>query len=325
MDQQLDRRTFIAGSILASAGAAASAPAGEASPPNAPAAGKQVAPNSKGAMPTGKIGKLTVSRLISGGNLISGWAHSRDLHYVANLMRAYNTEEKVMDTLQLLEEHGVNTIIADPKKKPKDVFARYWKERGGKMQWIAEGHPDAEDIKTDLQKSIDFGAAAVYVQGVKSDIFLKQNKFELVGRCVDYVQSQGVPAGVGAHKLDVIVESERLNFGPDFYVKTLHHTKYWSARRADQEKDVVENPADNYWDMEPEKTIEFMKGVKRPWIAFKTLAAGAIKPESGFRYALQNGADFICVGMFDFQVEQNVGLARKFVDEFQKRDRAWQA
>ena len=30
-------------------------------------------------MPMGKIGKLQVSRLICGGNLISGFAHSRDL------------------------------------------------------------------------------------------------------------------------------------------------------------------------------------------------------------------------------------------------------
>jgi len=29
--------------------------------------------------PAGTIGKLTVSRLICGGNLISGFAHSRDL------------------------------------------------------------------------------------------------------------------------------------------------------------------------------------------------------------------------------------------------------
>ena len=30
-------------------------------------------------MPTGKIGDLTISRLICGGNLISGYAHARDL------------------------------------------------------------------------------------------------------------------------------------------------------------------------------------------------------------------------------------------------------
>ncbi len=151
------RRQFISATVAASAGAAVSARAGDSSPP-------RVFFGSKGRMPMGRIGKLNVSRLISGGNLISGWAHSRDLHYVPSLMRAYNTPEKVMDTLQLLEEHGVNTIIADPIKKPKEIFARYWKERGGKIQWIAEGHPDIDDWKTNMRESIDFGAAAVYIQ-----------------------------------------------------------------------------------------------------------------------------------------------------------------
>lgn len=284
-----------------------------------------VAPGLKGTLPAGKIGKLKLSRLISGGNLISGWAHSRDLHYVPSLMRAYNTPEKVLDTLQLLEEHGVNAIIADPVKKPKEVLSRYWKERGGKMQWIAEGHPDMEDWKTNIQESIDFGAAAVYVQGVKADLFHKAGRLDLLGKCVDFIKSKGVPGGIGAHKLEVIMDSEKAGFNPDFYVKTLHHSGYWSSRRPEQREDVVDCRTDNYWDLEPEKTAAFMQEVQKPWIAFKVLAAGAIRPQSGFKYAFENGADFICVGMFDFQVEQNVELVRSLVPEARNRERAWMA
>jgi hypothetical protein len=39
------------------------------------------------------------------------------------------------------------------------------------------------------------------------------------------------------------------------------------------------------------------------------LAAGAIEPKDGFKWAYDNGADFICVGMFDFQVVNNVNIA----------------
>lgn len=320
---QLNRRSFISQAVIASAGAALST-AGAAEPAAAQGRAPVVAA-SKGKVPTGKIGKLTISRLISGGNLISGWAHSRDLQYVPSLMRAYNTEEKVLDTLQLLEEHGVNTIIADPIKKPKDIFARYWKERGGKIQWIAEGHPDMTDWKTNMKQSIDFGAAAVYVQGVKADQFFKAGRLDLLGKCVEFVKEQGVPGGIGAHKLEVIMESEKARFGADFYVKTLHHTGYWSARKPDQKEDVVDSRTDNYWDLEPEKTIAYMQEVQKPWIAFKVLAAGAIRPQSGFKYAFDNGADFICVGMFDFQVEQNVALVRSLLPEAQNRERQWMA
>ena len=326
MTSKLNRRRFLTHSVLASAGVSAAARAAESSsaplPPQGPTG--SAAPAPKSPMPMGKIGKLTVSRLISGGNLISGWAHSRDLHYVPSLMRAYNTEEKVLETLQKLEEHGVNAIIADPIKKPMEIFARHWK-RGGKIQWIAEGHPDAGDWKTNIKKSTDFGAAAVYVQGVIGDKWLRSGQLDLLGRCVEFVKSLGVPGGIGAHKLEVIMESEKRKYNPDFYVKTLHHANYWSSRRADQSEDVVDNRADNYWDLDPKKTIAFMQQVEKPWIAFKTLAAGAIRPESGFRYAFENGADFICVGMFDFQVEANAALARSLVEKTRIRERDWMA
>ncbi len=326
----LSRRRFLTRSVVVSAGAAVAAKAAgppPAEPSGGPAASgvARVAAGSKSALPTGRVGKLVVSRLISGGNLISGWAHSRDLHYVPSLMRAYNTDEKVLETLQLLEEHGVNTIISDPRKKPMDVLRRYWSERGGRIQWIAEGHPGVDDWKTNIKQSIDFGAASVYVQGVIGDRWYKEKRLELLAKCVEFVKSQGVPAGIGAHKLEVIQEAEKNGFGADYYVKTLHHSRYWSARRPDETLDVIDNQSDNYWDLDPDRTISFMLGVEKPWIAFKTLAAGSIRPESGFRYAFENGADFICVGMFDFQVEQDIAMVRDILPETQNRERPWMA
>jgi hypothetical protein len=319
MSHKLNRREFISHSILATVGA--TVPTSAAGPQGG---GKASSPAPGAAtMPCGKIGKLSVSRLISGGNLIGGWAHSRDLHYVPELMRNYNTDEKVMDTLALLESHGVNTIICDPSEKTFRIFGKYWKERGGKIQWIAEGHPRNDDLKTNIQKSIDFGASAVYVQGVISDQWLREDHLDFLGDCVTQIKSQGLPGGIGAHELEVIVQSEKHNYDADFYVKTLHHSDYWSRQRSESEPDVVNNKADNFWEHDPEKTIAFMKGVQKPWIAFKTLAAGAIRPESGFPYAFKNGADHICVGMFDFQVERNVALALNVLRKTTNRERAW--
>jgi hypothetical protein len=286
------------------------------------AGGKAVAERGVDGMPMGRIKNLKVSRLVSGGNLISGWAHARDLKYVHHLMRHYNTPEKVLETLALLEENGVNTIVADPREKPMDIFKEHWR-RGGKMQWIAEGHPSPEDLKTNVTKSIHWGASAVYIQGAIGDRWLNDGHVDKLGECVDYIKSQGVPGGLGAHMLDVIINSEARGFDPDFYVKTLHHSNYWSARRPDQGTEVLGNRADNFWEPTPEKTIDFMKTVKKPWIAFKTLAAGAIHPSSGFKYAFEGGADFICVGMFDFQVREDVIVARQTLDGLKTRDRAW--
>jgi hypothetical protein len=68
-----------------------------------------------------------------------------------------------------------------------------------------------------------------------------------------------------------------------------------------------------------------MKSVTVPWIAFKVLAAGAIRPQPAFQYAYENGADFICAGMFDFQVREDAILARKVLSRPLGRQRPWRA
>ena len=324
MAEQVNRRDFLKTSVAAATGAAyLTSPSSGANPPSAIRNPQSESVGANG-MPLGRIKNLKISRLVSGGNLISGWAHSRDLIYVHSLMDHYNTPEKVIETLTALEENGVNTIIADPREKPMNIFKKYWNQ-GGKIQWIAEGHPTPEDIKTNVKASVDWGASAVYLQGVIGDLWLKDGHVERLGECIQYIKSLGVPGGLGAHLLDVLINAEALGFEADFYVKTLHHTDYWSTRRPGQGPDVVSNKADNFWEPTPEKTIEFMKTVKKPWIAFKTLAAGAIHPTSGFPYAFQGGADFICVGMFDFQVREDAIIAKKTLGELKNRERPWLA
>ncbi len=71
---------------------------------------RRPAPTAEG-MPMGKIGNLEISRLICGGNLISGFAHSRDLVYVSSLFRHYFTDEKIVETFEICEANGINTLV----------------------------------------------------------------------------------------------------------------------------------------------------------------------------------------------------------------------
>ena len=80
---------------------------------------------------------------------------------------------------------------------------------------------------------------------------------------------------------------------------------------------------DNMFCRDHEETVAFMQDVKVPWIAFKVLAAGAIGAEDGLTYAFAGGADFACLGMFDFQVKQDVELTRKAITESMNRKRPW--
>ncbi len=82
---------------------------------------------------------------------------------------------------------------------------------------------------------------------------------------------------------------------------------------------------DNLWCADPEATMEYMSALKQPWIAFKTLAAGAILPKEGFTHAFESGADFICVGMYDFQIVDDVNIALEVLNGKLDRKRPWMA
>ena len=86
--------------------------------------------------PCGKVGPLQISRMLLGGNLLTHFTHSRDLKYVYNLTAHYNTDEKIVETLKISEQHGVNTLVVHTVPHVIELLANYRKEQGGKMQWI---------------------------------------------------------------------------------------------------------------------------------------------------------------------------------------------
>ena len=97
---QFSRRDFFLTGAQLAAGAAAGtylASSGQLSAIPAPPSSRRAAPETE--MPCGTIGKVKISRLLLGGNLIGGWMHSRDLAYVGSLFRAYVTEEKIQDVV----------------------------------------------------------------------------------------------------------------------------------------------------------------------------------------------------------------------------------
>ncbi|HPT12167.1 MAG TPA: hypothetical protein PLP69_06045, partial [Bacteroidales bacterium] len=92
----------------------------------------------------------------------------------------------------------------------------------------------------------------------------------------------------------------------------------------DGEKSLDHNKFhDNLFCLFPERTVEFVNRVKIPVMGFKVLAAGAIEPKDGFKWAYENGADFICVGMFDFQVVNDVNIALDTLKNLPDRKREW--
>jgi uncharacterized membrane protein YphA (DoxX/SURF4 family) len=278
----------------------------------------------KGQIPMGKIKEVPFSKLILGGNLLSGWAHSRDLIYVSQLVKAYHQKEKIFATLLLAEKCGINTLLTNPILCA--LIDEYWKRGIGKIQFISDcaglnyddkgAHPmPFNDYIDKVKKAIDTGAVACYIQGETADYYMENGKPEVIAKVMDLVRQNGLLVGIGAHKIETIKACVDIGFQTDFWMKTMHHHNYWSANNPEWH--------DNKFDFAPEETIRYINELPQPVIGFKVMAAGAILPKEGFKYAFENGADFVCAGMYDFQMVEDVNIANEILAGNLNRVRPW--
>ena len=344
MADRIDRRCFLARGVLGAAAVGAVhasieehtlAAAIQDGTAQANPADKPKTDIPPGSLPCGKIGKVSLSRLFIGGNLIGGWAHSRDLAYASKLFTSYNTEAKVIETLELAQACGINTIQLDPACW--GPITKYNETHTTKIQtMVCIGLiEDKTKMNDAIKRQVDQGATLLYSHGGGTDSFMMGGgSTEVIAQMVELIKAQGVPAGVGGHSLNMPMACERDKVNADFYVKTFHMDRYWSATPTEHRKeyDWMRGNAgdhnannDNMWCNNPEETAAFMETVEKPWVAFKVMAAGAISPRLAFPYAYRNGADFIIAGMFDFQIESDVKTALEALQKLDSRKRPWRA
>ncbi|MBN2482417.1 MAG: hypothetical protein JXB19_11795, partial [Bacteroidales bacterium] len=281
---------------------------------------------------------------------MGGWSHARDLRYVGQLSRQWHTNEKMKETWALAEQAGINFVNLVEFQYP--IFNEYKKETGSTMINVCQCSIGREDDRlAPLKKAVDDGADMIYIQGENTDNLARSNALDVLFQALEFTHSQGMLFGVGSHSLQTVIDSRNLGVKPDFYYKTFHHDNYWSASPREQRAEYPQRSSgsrstvlpgspdaprvdhdslnDNIWDMFPEKTIETFKSIDVPFFGFKVMAAGAITPQDGIRWAFENGADFVCAGMYDFQIVDDVNITIDVLSELiasaEKRERPWYA
>src|SRR2546430_1111068 len=114
------------------------------------------------ALPRIHLGSLEVSRLIVGGNPVSGFSHqsaerSRD-------MVEYFSVERIKALWRDCEAHGIDAVISRADAFIMRVLAEYWRD-GGRIRWIAQTAPEHGNPQANIRQAANAGASAIFVHG----------------------------------------------------------------------------------------------------------------------------------------------------------------
>ena len=243
-----------------------------------------------------KIGNVELSRLILGGNMIGGWAHSRDMAY-GRLVKAYFTDERVFRNFRIAE-----AFISDC----------------GNKDGVIKG----------AIVSVENGASMVYFHGGHADNNAHKGNWKAFREYLDESRKLGVPVGIGCHSLKTVKFCVEHDCLPDFWMKTVHRVDYPTAHLNEDKKKpspIGLGVCDNrFVDTTREEVFEYMASRPEPWIAFKVLGAGIEHPRDAFPVSWKGGADFICCGMYDYQVVEDVNVTNDvFANGLPQRASPW--
>ncbi len=256
-----------------------------------------------------------VSRLIVGGNTISGTSHfSKSLD---GEMEDYFTTDNIKKMLYQCMENGINTMQFRGDKHIMRIIREFRKE-GGEMQWVAQSTPELASFKGNVDNMNKYNPIMMYHHGVDADNLFKAGKFEELKSRLDYVKSLGIPVGLGTHMPEVIEYSEMHKWDVDFYMACVYNISDEKKVKLSQEQGTEDALFD-------EKDIpimyEALRSVKQPCLAFKIL--GAMRKcqsqetvQTAFNEAFANlkSNDAVVVGMFPRDIDQ-VRLNSQYVEQ----------
>ena len=266
-------------------------------------------------LPTVRIGDKDVTRLICGGNPVSGISHfTNEMDW--DMLRYY-TMPRLQQLLDECWRQGINTVQTRGDRHTMRMYLEH-RENGGRMQWIAQTASEFSDIYANIAQICDYEPIAIYHHGTHTDNSWHAGTIDQVADYLKAIHDRGLPAGIGTHIPEVVVYAEEHGWETDFYM-----TCFYNLARGYKSAPAVDRDAyakDAYPDGDPDRMTAIMRQVAKPCLGFKIMAANrkCSTPESvraAFEYAFANikPADPVVVGMFpkySNQVEENAGYVR---------------
>jgi len=269
-------------------------------------------------LPTIDLCGKRVTRLICGGNPLSGFSH-----VCAELDREmveYYTMPNIQALLDECWREGINTIQSRGDRHQMRAYLEH-RLGGGQMQWIAQTASEFASIPGNVAEIASYSPIAIYHHGTHTDNSWHCGRIDAVRDIVSAIHDRGLPAGVGTHIPEVIEYIEEQGWETDFYMCCFYNLArgYKSAPAVDRDAYA----RDRFPQQDPPRMTAVMRQVRKPCLGFKIMAASrnCATPEDtrrAFQFAFENikPTDAVVVGMFQKhrnQVAENAAFVREIL------------
>jgi len=266
-------------------------------------------------MPTIKLGKYEISRLVLGSNPLAGASHFNPI--LDALMKEWMTPEKVMEILKRCEKAGISGWQLHTAPNLSALLPKYLAE-GGKMTSFSLS--DFKDPIQSIQDVKKMGALGIVHHGEQTDNKLRDKKMDDVHDFLKAARDSGLLVGVSMHNPASMDYIEGKGWDVDFYMTCV----YRRNRPVEEQRELFKEAVmgEPYFEGDPARMCKMIRQTKRTCFAFKILAAGRnVKSpqavEGAFKFVLENikPQDGVIVGMFPKftdEITKNANLTRKF-------------
>ena len=241
-----------------------------------------------------------VTRLICGGNPLSGYSHVSEP--LDREMIEYYTMPNIQSLLDECWRHGVNTLQSRGDRHQMRAYLEH-RQGGGCMQWIAQTASEFASLRRNVAEIARYEPIAIYHHGTHVDTSWHAGRFDEVHDIVKAIHDHGLPAGVGSHIPEVIEYIEDKDWETDFYMCCFYNLArgYKSAPALDRDAYAE----DRFPPEDPPRMTAVMRAVRKPCIGFKIMAASRncgtpeeVRGAFSFAFETIKPGDVVNVGMF---------------------------
>ena len=267
-------------------------------------------------LPKVRFGRYQISRLVVGCNPFYGYSHFNQL--LDQLMREWNTSERVCDTLRQCELNGINAFQYGHNERALSDLQRH-RSNGGEMLLIAT-ETSSDPVEATVKR---LQPVALYHHGERTDVLFRDGKMDQVQEYTKKVRQTGVLVGIGTHKPEVVEYVEERGWDVDFYTLCAYNR----TRTPDELRKLLGvvplPPSEVYLETDPAVAYRVARQTQKTCFLFKILAAGRLTRSSqsideAFATALANikPKDCIVVGMYPRykdEVKENANRVRQIL------------